>query len=242
MSRLSEKVVIITGAANGMGETFARLFIKEGAKVVLTDIEVKKGQKVAEELGENAIFIKHDVTNKEDWQVVVDKAENTFGPITGLVNNAGTAGKIVPLEEVTDEDFYKIFNLNAYSVFKGMQTVVKSMKKANGGGSIVNMSSTSGIVGSRNLIPYIASKFAIRGMTKVAALELAESNIRVNSVHPGGIATERAVIFDEVKKATPQGRAGEPEEVAYLVLHLISDESTFTTGSEYIVDGGFTAQ
>ncbi|WNS76431.1 glucose 1-dehydrogenase [Bacillus sp. DTU_2020_1000418_1_SI_GHA_SEK_038] len=241
MGRLSGKVVIITGAANGMGETNARMFVKEGAKVVLTDIEVEKGQKVAEELGENAIFIKHDVTNEEDWQAVVDKTENTFGPITGLVNNAGTAGRIVPLEEVTDEDFYRIINLNQYSVFKGMQTVVKSMKKANSG-SIVNISSTSGIVGSRNLIPYVASKFAVRGMTKVAALELADFNIRVNSVHPGGINTERAVIFDEVKKATPLGRGGKPEEIAYLVLHLISDESTFTTGSEFVADGGFTAQ
>ncbi|RHW33937.1 SDR family oxidoreductase [Neobacillus notoginsengisoli] len=240
MGRLAGKVVLITGAANGMGETNARLFVKEGAKVVLTDIDEVKGQKVAEELGENAIFIKHDVTNKDEWQVVVDKAEDTFGPITGLVNNAGTAGKIVPLEEVTDEDFYKIIALNQYSVFKGMQTVVKSMKKANRG-SIVNISSTSGIVGSRNLIPYVASKFAVRGMTKVAALELADFNIRVNSVHPGGINTSQP-IFDEVKKATPLGRAGEPEEIAYLILHLLSDESTFTTGSEYVADGGFTAQ
>ena len=241
MSRLSGKVVVITGAASGMGETHARLFVKEGAKVVLTDINEEKGQKVAEELGDNALFVKHDVANKDDWQVVVDKAENTFGPITGLVNNAGIVGpNDIPLEELKDEDFYKVIDINLYSVFKGMQAVVKSMKKTNEG-SIVNVSSTAGLVGSVNVTSYVTTKFAVTGITKAAALEFADYNIRVNSVHPGGIKTN-IEVFDAVKKATPLGRIAEPEEVSNLILYLISDESTFSTGSEFVVDGGFTAQ
>ncbi|MFC2946821.1 glucose 1-dehydrogenase [Virgibacillus sediminis] len=241
MNRLSEKVVIITGAASGMGETHANLFVKEGAKVVLTDINEEQGRRVAEKLGENALFVKHDVADKEDWNVVVEKAEKAFGPITGLVNNAGIVGSNdTPLEDLEDEDFYKVVAINQYSVFKGMQTVVKSMKK-NNGGSIVNISSTAGLVGSVNVAPYVTTKFAVTGITKAAALEFADYNIRVNSVHPGGINTN-IEVFDAVKKATPLGRIAEPEEVSYLVLYLISDESTFSTGSEFIVDGGFTAQ
>lgn len=129
MSRLSGKVVVITGAASGMGEAHARLFVKEGAKLVLTDINEEKGQEVAEELGENALFVKHNVANKDDWEVVVNKAENKFGPITGLVNNAGIVGPLKPLEELTDEEFYNVIGVNQYSVFKGMQSIVKSMKK-----------------------------------------------------------------------------------------------------------------
>ncbi|MCG7334627.1 glucose 1-dehydrogenase [Sporosarcina sp. ACRSM] len=240
MSRLTGKVVVITGAASGMGEAHARLFVKEGAQVVLTDINEEKGQKVAEELGENALFVKHDVANKDDWQIVIDQAEKAFGPITGLVNNAGIVGPLGPLEELNDEDFNRVIAINQYSVFKGMQTVLKSMKKTNGG-SIVNISSTSGLVGTANDISYSATKFAVTGMTKTAALELAKYNIRVNSVHPGVISTN-IKLFDEVITATPLGRIAEPEEVSYLILHLISDESTFTTGSEFVVDGGFTAK
>lgn len=241
MGRLSGKVIVVTGAASGMGETHARLFVKEGAKVVLTDINEDKGQRVAEELGENALFVKHDVANSNDWQVVVDKAEDMFGPITGLVNNAGIVGpNDTPLEELQDEDFYKVIDINLYSIFKGMQTVVKSMKKTKGG-SIVNISSTAGLVGSVNVTFYVTTKFAVTGITKAAALEFADYNIRVNSVHPGGIKTN-IEVFDAVKKTTPLGRIADPEEVSYLILYLVSDESTFSTGSEFVVDGGFTAQ
>ncbi|MEI3609779.1 glucose 1-dehydrogenase [Pseudogracilibacillus sp. SO10305] len=241
MSRLSGKVVVITGAANGMGETHARLFVQEGAKVVLTDIDVEKGEKLAKELGENALFIKHDVTDKDDWQVVVEKTEVAFGSITGLVNNAGIVGpNDIPLEKLKDEDFENVISVNLYSVFKGMQAVVKSMKKAKEG-SIVNVSSTSGLVGSVNVTAYVTTKFAVTGITKVAALEFADYNIRVNSVHPGGVKTN-IEVFDAVKKATPMGRIADPEEVSYIILYLISNESTFSTGAEFVIDGGFTAQ
>ena len=243
MARLEEKVVIITGAAQGMGEAHARRFVAEGAKVVLTDLNEEKGTLLASELGENALFIKQNVTSAEEWVTVVAKTEETFGPVDVLVNNAGiTMAK--SLLDTTEEDYRRIVEINQVSVFLGMKTVVPSMQKA-GGGSIVNISSMNGIVGGA--VGYTDTKFAVRGLTKAAARECATYGIRVNSVHPGVIATPMVVQEDTkaaveaFAKQIPLKRVAQSEEVTNLVLYLASDESSYSTGSEFIVDGGLTA-
>lgn len=243
MARLEEKIIIITGAAQGMGESHARRFVAEGAKVVLTDLNEEKGRLLANELGENALFIKHDVTSAEEWAAVVAKTEEAFGPVDVLVNNAGiTMAK--SLLDTTEEDYRRIVEINQVSVFLGMKTVVPSMQKA-GGGSIVNISSMNGIVGGA--VGYTDTKFAVRGLTKAAARECANYGIRVNSVHPGVIATPM-VVQEDTKAAVeafakhiPLKRVAQSEEVTNLVLYLASDESSYSTGSEFIVDGGLTA-
>lgn len=244
MNRLSEKVAIITGAAQGMGETHARLFLEEGAKVVLTDLNEEKGQALVDELGENAIFVKQNVASEEDWSNVIEKAEEAFGPVNVLVNNAGiTMAK--NMMDITLEDYRRIVDINQVSVFLGMKAVVPSMKKA-GGGSIVNISSMNGLVAGA--VAYTDTKFAVRGMTKAAAINLAPMGIRVNSVHPGVIATPMVVQEDTkaaveaFSKQIPLKRVAEPKEVSYMVLFLASDESSYSTGSEFVIDGGITAQ
>lgn len=243
MARLDAKVAIITGAAQGMGASHARKFIEEGAKVVLTDLNEEKGKALAEELGENALFVKQNVTSAEDWSKVVAEAENAFGAVNVLVNNAGiTMAKSIL--ETTVEEYRRIVDINQLSVFLGMKNVIPSMQKA-GGGSIVNISSMNGIVAGA--IGYTDTKFAVRGMTKAAAMECSHYNIRVNSVHPGVIATPMVVQEDtkaaveEFSKHIPLKRVAQPEEVSNLVLYLASDESSYSTGSEFIIDGGLTA-
>ena len=243
MARLEEKVIIITGAAQGMGESHARRFIAEGAKVVLTDLNEEKGKLLASELGEKALFIKQNVTSADEWAAVVAKTEETFGPVDVLVNNAGiTMAK--SLLDTTEEDYRRIVEINQVSVFLGMKTVVPSMQKA-GGGSIVNISSMNGIVGGA--VGYTDTKFAVRGLTKAAARECANYGIRVNSVHPGVIATPMVVQEDTkaaveaFAKQIPLKRVAQSEEVTNLVLYLASDELSYSTGSEFIVDGGLTA-
>ncbi|MCH6264510.1 glucose 1-dehydrogenase [Neobacillus citreus] len=243
MARLEGKVAIITGAAQGMGAAHARRFVEEGAKVVLTDLNEEKGSQFASELGENALFLKQNVTSAEDWANVVAKAEEKFGPVNILVNNAGiTMAKSIL--ETTEEEYRRIVDINQVSVFLGMKTVIPSMQKA-GGGSIVNISSINGIVGGA--VGYTDTKFAVRGMTKAAAVECSHYGIRVNSVHPGVIATPMVVQEDtkaaveEFAKHIPLKRVAQPEEVTNLVLYLASDESSYSTGAEFIVDGGITA-
>lgn len=244
MARLEGKVAIITGSAQGMGAAHAKKFIEEGAKVVLTDLNEEKGNALAAELGENAIFVKQNVANEEDWKNVVVKAEEAFGPVNVLVNNAG----ITMAKSITDtsvEDYRKIVEINQVSVFLGIKSVVSSMEKA-GQGTIVNISSLNGLVGGA--VGYTDTKFAVRGITKAAALELAPKNIRVNSVHPGVIATPMVVQEDTkaaveaFSKMIPMGRVAESEEVSNLVLYLASEESSYSTGSEFIVDGGMSAR
>ena len=244
MARLQDKVIIITGAAQGMGETHARLCIKEGAKVVLTDINSEKGEALAKELGNNALFIKQDVTNEQDWTDVVEKAEAKFGQINVLVNNAG----ITTHKSILDtslNDYRKILEINQVSVFLGMKAVIPSMQTSKQG-SIINISSINGLVGGA--IGYTDSKFAVRGMTKAAALECAPYGIRVNSLHPGVIATpmitqgDTKAAVDAFAKSIPMKRVAEPEEVSRMVLFLASDDSSYSTGSEFIIDGGLTAQ
>lgn len=244
MTRLAGKVAIITGAAQGMGAAHAKLFVEQGAKVVLTDLNEEKGAALAAELGEAALFIKQDVTSEAGWAQVVEQAEAAFGPVNVLVNNAGISLNKFMLE-LTLDDYMKIVNINQVSVFLGMKAVASSMVKA-GGGSIVNISSINGLVGGA--VGYTDTKFAVRGMTKAAALNLAHMGIRVNSVHPGVIATPMIMqddareAIEQFAKSIPLKRVSQPEEVSQVVLFLASDESSYATGSEFVVDGGITAQ
>lgn len=248
MSRLDGKVAIITGASQGMGEAHARRFVAEGAKVVMTDINDEAGEKIAAELGENAVFIKADVTSLADWRRVVAEAEATFGPVTVLINNAGIIGPLADTVELDEDAYHQVCAVNQHSQFYGMKCVIPSMQQA-GGGSIVNVSSIAGlvsIVGSPNLA-YVGSKFASRGMTKHAAVQYGKDNIRVNSVHPGYIKTPMmaAATDDEgggIASQIPLGRMADPDEVARLMVWLASDESSYITGTEQVVDAGLTAQ
>lgn len=244
MNRLEGKVAIVTGAAQGMGASHARAFIREGARVVLTDLNEEKGQALTLELGENSLFVKQDVTSEVGWTQVIEAAEERFGPVEILINNAGITQSKSLLDTSLD-DYRRILEINQVSVFLGTKSVIPSMKKA-GGGSIVNISSINGLVGGA--IGYTDSKFAVRGMTKAAALECAADNIRVNSVHPGVIETPMIMQGDTKSaveafaKHIPLKRVAKTEEVSSLVLYLASDESSYSTGSEFVVDGGVTAQ
>ena len=248
MARLQGKVAIITGAAQGMGEAHAREFIAEGAKVLLTDVNAEAGGRLADELGDNAKFMRLDVTDEAGWAAAVAAAEAAFGPVTVLVNNAGILGPGARAADLAEADFTRVIAVNQTATFLGIKAVIPSMQKA-GGGSIVNVSSISGIVaiyGTPN-VAYAASKFAVRGITKQVAIEYGGDNIRCNSVHPGYIRTPMmtAALNDEQIKiasgSVPIGRVGEPVDVAKMVVYLASDESGFVTGSEHIIDGGLTA-
>ncbi|WP_313894925.1 SDR family oxidoreductase [Psychrobacillus sp.] len=194
------------------------------------------------ELGEYTLFVKQDVTTPEDWQSVIEETEKAFGPVNVLINNAGIDVPEQSLDEYSEDTYRKVIEVNQTSVFLGMKYVVPSMKEA-GGGSIVNISSLAGIIGTYKKIAYTASKFAVRGMTKAAALELGDYGIRVNSVHPGFIRTPMTehLINDELEQVFPLRRAGEPEEVSNLVLFLASEESSYSTGAEFVIDGGLGA-
>lgn len=245
MGKLDGKVAIITGAAQGMGAAHAKLFVSEGAQVVITDIKQAEGEQLAAELGaDKALFIKHDVASATDWEHVVEATKAKFGQIDILVNNAGiTFAK--PLQDISEADYIKIFQINQLGTFLGLKTVAKEMV-AQHSGSIVNISSLNGLVGGA--VGYTDTKFAVRGMTKAAALELAPSGVRVNSIHPGVIETpmiSQAGTAEAVKqfaKAIPLRRIAKPEEVSQMVLFLASDDSSYSTGSEFVVDGGMSAQ
>jgi 3alpha(or 20beta)-hydroxysteroid dehydrogenase len=243
--RLEGKVAIITGAARGMGATTARAFVREGAKVVLADVlpEVKE---VAQELGDVALAVTLDVTDEVQWREVVAQAEQHFGKVDLLVNNAGVL-LMDELGNTSTETYNKVNDVNALGCFLGMRETAPAIARA-GGGAIVNMSSCEGLGGNRFLVAYTGSKFAVRGMTKAAAIELADKGIRVNSVHPGGIDTPmvRHFVPDEkslqwVGNQVPMRRTGKPEEVSEVVLFLASDQASYVTGAEIAVDGGATA-
>ena len=247
MSKLNGKIAIVTGAAQGMGESHARIMVAEGAKVVMTDVNVASGTAIAEELGSNALFVEHNVTSPADWQRVVETAEAKFGTVNVLVNNAGILGPIAATVDLPLDDYNAVCNINQTGVFLGMQSVLPGML-AGDGGSIINISSIAGIVaivGAPNLA-YVGSKFAVRGMTKQVAIEYGKDNIRVNSVHPGYIKTPMmAAATDEegggAVDVIPLNRMAEPSEVSDLVVFLASDNSSFITGMEHVIDGGMTA-
>jgi len=243
MTRLAGKTAIITGAAQGMGAVTAALFVKEGAKVIIGDILEEKGQALADELGEQAQFVKLDVTNEDDWQNAV-KAAEAMGPLTTLVNNAGIL-VFKAIAEQTTEEFLNVLNINLVGCYNGIRAVFEPMK-ANGSGSIINISSIDGLQAKNSLSAYASSKWGMRGLTKSSALEFGKYGIRVNTVHPGGINTsmgdQEAIEGDELNvfyqnQAIP--RVGTPSEVARMSLFLASDDASYSTGSEFKVDGGW---
>lgn len=248
MGRLSGKVAIVTGAARGMGESHARTFVREGAKVVMTDLRADAGRALQQELGETSLFIEQDATDFAQWEMVVQQAEAAFGPVDVLVNNAGILGAMARTADLTEKDYLAVCAINQHSVFYGMRAVLPSMLKA-GHGSIVNISSIAGIAANYGFpsLAYVASKFAVRGMTKATAIEYGPHNIRVNSVHPGFIQTPMMVEATneeggDALSLIPLGRIADPQEVSNLVLFLASDESSYITGSEHLVDAGMLAQ
>jgi NAD(P)-dependent dehydrogenase (short-subunit alcohol dehydrogenase family) len=252
MTRLKDKVAIITGAASGMGAEEAKLFAAEGASVMITDVQEEKLKEVKAAIvaaGGRAEYVVHDVTSAADWKNVAEKTAALYGKIDILVNNAGIAGFARSFMESTPEMYDKILSINLKAHFTGIQTVIPYMRE-QGKGSIVNISSIAGIVAAPFSHPaYSASKGGVRLLTKAAAVDFAKENIRVNSVHPGTIRTPMITSAglsqeDEqlVNASIPMRRIAEPKEVAYAVLFLASDESSYVTGSELVVDGGYTAQ
>ena len=253
MGRLSGKVAIITGAASGQGAAEARLFAREGASVIATDLQKELLEQVVKEITDNggqAIAIQHDVTNEVQWQTVVQQGLEKFDKIDILINNAGIGGAagFGLIDTIDINGWNKFMTVNATSNFLGIKQVLPALREA-GGGSIVNISSMAGLVGGAAGVHYTASKGATRLLTKGAAVELGKDNIRVNSVHPGFINTPMtSVVLDDqelmkdVLKDIPLGIVGEPEDVANLVLFLASDEARFITGAEFAIDGGQTAK
>lgn len=245
MSKLTGSVAIITGGARGQGAQHAKRLLNEGAKVAITDILEEEGQALADKLGENCKFFKHDVTKADEWEKVVAETEAAFGPINILVNNAGIV-IMKEIEEQTEEDYRRVIDINQVSVYLGMKAVLPSMKKAKSG-SIINISSINGLRGAPGTSAYDSSKFAVRGMTKSAAMEFAKYDIRVNSVHPGAIETpmiataENQEQIQALIETIPLRRVGQPDDVSKLIVFLASDDSSYCTGSEFTIDGGVTA-
>ena len=242
MGRLDDKVVLITGGARGQGAEKGRLFAEEGAAVVLSDVRAEEGEATANRIGDAATFVQHDVASDDEWQAVMRQVLDRHGRIDVLINNAGIYRRR-DLLEVTLDEYMSIIEVNQVGVFLGMKAAASAMRDA--GGSIVNISSVAGLRGNEGAIAYSASKWAVRGMTKVAARELGQHGIRVNSIHPGLIDTdmprEAGLDVDAARSARPVPRVGVPEDVANLALFLASDESSFCSGAEFIVDGGATA-
>lgn len=240
MDKLKGKVALITGAARGLGAELARLFVAEGAQVVIADVLEVPGRELEKELGEVAMFHFLDVTRPESWNAVVGATVERFGKLDVLVNNAGIL-KVGALEHFSFEDYQAVIGVNQTGCWLGMKTVLGPMRQA-GGGAIVNISSTGGLTGLGGFSAYVASKFAVRGMSKCAALEYGRYNIRVNSVHPGGMATSMDISEDDLSYARqPIPRAGQPAEVAELVAFLASDRASYCTGAEFVADGGLLA-
>ena len=248
MKRFDGRTVIVTGGARGMGASHARGFVAEGAHVVIADVLDEEGRALADELGGHAIFSHLDVTSDNGWAATVAAAENAFAPVSVLVNNAGIV-RFSAITETQPEAWRQVIDVNLTGTYLGIRAVVPSMRKA-GGGAIVNISSGAGFTATFGLAAYVASKWGVRGLTKTAALELGRYNIRVNSIHPGAIRTP--ILADHAPDAAAMAatmagagvglsaipRIAEPEEITRLVLFVASDDASFSTGSEFIADGG----
>lgn len=233
---LRGKTAIITGAARGIGAAIASSLVAEGACVVITDILDEEGKSLASQLGANANFVHLDVTRVDQWQDAIADTERSFTPVSVLVNNAGIV-EFGLIQQQPEESFRRVLDVNLYGAWLGMRTALSSLRRA-GGGCIVNISSTAGLMGYANLGAYTASKWGLRGLTKTAALEFAPFGIRVCSVHPGPIRTPMTAEMDDtVIAGQPMPRFGEPDEVARMVRFIVAD-ATYSTGSEFVVDGG----
>ena len=253
--RLEGRVALITGGARGMGAAEAKLFSREGAKVVIADILEDEGRQTEAEINEtggDAIFIKLDVSQQSDWDAAIERTVEQFGKLDVIVNNAGIASGFT-IEETTVEHWDQIMDVNAKGVFLGTKAAIAQMLSQDGGGSIINISSVSGMIGQKGVsAAYNASKGAVRIFTKSAAVQYASDGIRVNSIHPGGTVTpmtqqvwQGSEIDDDgfvLAPEIPLGRAAKPEEIAYGALYLASDDSSYVTGAELVIDGGVTAQ
>ncbi|MEQ1438921.1 glucose 1-dehydrogenase [Fontimonas sp. SYSU GA230001] len=243
MNRLKDKVAIVTGGARGMGAATVRLFVAEGAKVVIADVLDDDGAKLAAELGPAARFVHHDVTDESGWRLLIDFTNQAYGPIDVLVNNAGVL-LFKTIAETDKAEFERVVGINLVGCFLGTKLVGAQMIR-RGRGSIINISSADGMKAANGLGAYSASKWAVRGFTKVAAMEFGHKGVRVNSVHPGGIDTAMGNPYAEPKAEVnkryamvPLQRVGDPSEVAYTNLFLASDESSYLCGAEIAVDGG----
>jgi NAD(P)-dependent dehydrogenase (short-subunit alcohol dehydrogenase family) len=256
MNRVKGKVAIVTGAALGIGRATAILLAKEGAKVAITDLRDKEGKDLAQRIkddGDEAGYWHLDVAREKEVRHVFEKIHERFGKIDILVNNAGIAGANKPTHEITEEEWDRVQSVNVKGVFLCTKHAIPFMREARGG-SIINLSSIYGLIGAGDVPPYHASKGAVRLMTKNDALLYAKEKIRVNSVHPGyiwtpmveGFGTETGKSMETFRKEIaalhPLGHIGEPDDIAYGILYLASDESKFVTGSELVIDGGYTAQ
>src|SRR5574338_344094 len=241
--RLEGKVALITGGARGQGEAEARLFVAEGARVVLGDVRHELGEKVAASLGAAVRYVPLDVSREEDWQRAVALAESEFGRLDVLVNNAGIVGEFGPTEGYTLQSYQKVVDVNQIGPFLGMKTAIPALRRA-GGGSIVNVCSVAGLYGIPGFVAYGASKWALRGMTKLVAFEVGKDNIRVNALHPGSVETPMMPPGLDRKKVT-RGQAiervADAREIAAAALFLASDESSFITGADLAADAGLSA-
>ena len=251
MARLESEVAIVTGGARGLGRAIAEAYVAEGARVCIADVRIELAQRVAEALGDSVIALELDVTDEQSWNLALGACEEAFGSVSVLVNNAGLA-EGAAIDDTTLESYRRVTEVHQTGVFLGMKSVIPAMKRA-GHGSIINMSSIDGLVGSPRIISYIASKWAVRGMTKAVAMEMGPYSIRVNSIHPGHVVTElglrdgvdpsiiTAMVEEHTARHAPMQRTGTPQEIAAMAVFLASNESSYCTGAEFVVDGGFTA-
>ncbi|MDP6978214.1 MAG: glucose 1-dehydrogenase [Myxococcota bacterium] len=244
MGRLENKVAIVTGGARGLGAATVRMMVAEGAKVVFGDVLTEEGAALAAELGPTAAFLQMDVTEPAAWDAAIARALE-YGPLNVLVNNAAVV-HMAALTDTTDDDYMRVFKINQFGTFLGIRAMVEPMKAA-GSGSIINVSSIDGLHSAAGLSAYSSTKWAVRGLTKNAAIELGQYGIRVNSVHPGGMYTamggaEHSTV-EQLNQSTysqfPIPRVGQPEEVAQLIVFLATDEASYSTGSEFVADGGW---